>query len=206
MAATQPSLDPIPEGTYVVDKRIVDLTFWAAGMAYVASLLALGILPMIAGGTVANRHNGWGQFFDYIQLFSITVPPLIVLFGLYRAREDMRDAIAGAAITAFIVILGEAVILGIGDAQVTSDGQVAQVVSSLRATAVTNFMALVGSISLFYFGSEAVIRYGDARAREADSNAKAAKSNAVQAQAEAATAALTPAAAPAAPAGEPKSD
>ena len=54
-------------------------------------------------------------------------------------------------------------------------------IMALMGTAVASFMALVGSISLFYFGSEAVIRYGDARAREADAKADTSKANAATA-------------------------
>jgi CBS domain containing-hemolysin-like protein len=152
-----------------VDRRVVDRTFLFAGLAYVIALILLAfgeILVARAGGD----QKEWQRVLDYIQLWSISVPPIIVLFGLYRARDDMRDAVAGATITAFIVILCEAVTLNLGKAIAEPN--------SLREAAITNFMALVVSISLFYFGSEAVIRYGDARAREADAKAEKAKAEA----------------------------
>jgi hypothetical protein len=115
---------------------------------------------------VAIQHEGYGRLLEYVQLLSLTLPPLIVLFGLYRARDDLRDAIAGATITAFIVFLGEATLLNLGSTTSAA--------ASLRSTVLTSFLALVGSITLFYFGSEAVIHYGDAKVKEAEA-AKAAQ-------------------------------
>ena len=165
---------PPPTGRPPVDRAIVRRTFLWSLLAYMipTGLVALGPLLISVTGGPPTKIEEIGpplaSILVYLQLWSVAIPPLIVLFGLYRARDDMRDAIAGATITAFIVLLSEALLLNLGEASgVTGD---------LRTTMVTSFTALVGSITLFYFGSEAVIHYSDSRA--ADAKAAIAKADA----------------------------
>jgi hypothetical protein len=167
--------------------RVVGRTFRWALLAFLipTGLVALGPLCVyLTGGgptTIDQIGPPLASILVYLQLWSISIPPLIVLFGLYQARDDMRDAVAGATMTAFIVILSEAILLNLGDQTGAFE--------SLRATMLTSFTALVGSITLFYFGSEAVIHYSDARA--ADAKAATAKVEAEHASKEAEAAATT---------------
>jgi hypothetical protein len=162
---------PPPTGRPPVDTSIVRRTFLWALIAYVVptGLVALGPLLISGLGGPPTRIDDigppWASILQYLLLWSVSIPPLIVLFGLYRARDDMRDAVAGATITAFIVILSETIFLNLGEVSEATD--------NLRTTMVTNFTFLVGSVTLFYFGSEALIHYSDARA--ADAKAATAK-------------------------------
>ena len=89
---------------------------------------------------------------DYLLLYCIAVPSFVAFFGLYRIRLDIRDAIAGGFVVAFFCILFLSVNLNIGNTLAGS--------GSIRQLALSNFMTLVGTIVVFYFGSEAAIRIG----------------------------------------------
>lgn len=89
---------------------------------------------------------------DYLLLWSIALPSFVAFFGFYRIRTDMRDAIAGGFVISFFCILFLSVDLNIGNFGSSA--------GSLRQLALSNFMALVGTIVVFYFGSEAAIRVG----------------------------------------------
>jgi hypothetical protein len=98
----------------------------------------------------------------YAQLWSIAIPALVAFFGFYGVRSDMRDAIAGSFVIAFLVVLAEAVLLNVGAFEKGA--------GTLREAVVTNFMTLVATVVAFYVGSEAAIkvgnRYADAKIEE----------------------------------------
>ena len=89
---------------------------------------------------------------DYLLLWAVAVPTFIAFFGLYPLRQDLRDAIAGSFVVAFLVILCLASGLRLGDTPI-HDG-------SIRSIVLSNFMTLVGAVVAFYLGSEAAIRVG----------------------------------------------
>lgn len=122
------------------------------------AILVLG--TFVAGSVVlalnipAPREGPFNEPLDriliYVQLGTIVVPTLIAFFGFYLAREEMRDAIAGSFLISFILILAESLILSLGLFG-TEPG-------SVREIFITNYLNLTGTIALFYFGSEAVIK------------------------------------------------
>lgn len=111
--------------------------------------------------SLAEGKGIWGPVANYLQLWSIIVPALLAFFAFYLARTDMRDAIAGSFVVVFLIVLVETVVLRLGDFS-TTDG-------TIRGLVLSNFVTLVGTIVIFYFGSEAAIRVGlkyvDARVR-----------------------------------------
>jgi hypothetical protein len=110
----------------------------------------LDALPQLDPNKASVEYRQWQTFAAYVLLGSFVLPSLIAFFGFYRARGEMRDAIAGAFLIAFMVILTEGTILNLGE--------VAPGAGTLRETLITNFMGLLGTIALFYFGSEALIQ------------------------------------------------
>jgi hypothetical protein len=149
--------------TVVVRGRSVDSgAVRTTGWLILLTVFGLGILEMvlqidldgygrpIEGDPNFIAYQQWRNVAVYVQLASILLPALIAFFGFHRARSEMRDAIAGSFLVFFIVILSQSVLLNLG----VSENQE----GTLREVLVTNFMALVGTIGLFYFSSEAVIR------------------------------------------------
>lgn len=131
-----------------LDRGIV---LWTAVLV-IATLVIGGIILAL---NIPNPRDG--QFNEpldrklvYVQLGTIVLPTLIAFFGFYLAREEMRDAIAGAFLVSFLLILSESLILSLG--LFGSDP------GSVREIFITNYLNLTGTIALFYFGSEAVIR------------------------------------------------
>jgi hypothetical protein len=94
---------------------------------------------------------------DYLLVWSIAVPSFVAFFGLYKLRREIRDAIAGGFVVGFLCILCLSVVLNIGN---TPAGA-----GSIRQLAIGNFMTLVGTIVVFYFGSEAAIQIGESFAK-----------------------------------------
>jgi hypothetical protein len=99
-----------------------------------------------------------GRVSDYLLLWSIAIPSFVAFFGLYRIRRDIRDAIAGGFVICFFCILILSLSLNLGNAKAGT--------GSIRQLAISNFMTLVGTIVVFYFGSEAAIRVGESFVRE----------------------------------------
>jgi hypothetical protein len=87
---------------------------------------------------------------DYVQLASFIIPAFVAFFGFYVVRGDMRDAIAGSFFVAFIVILTQGMLFNLGLSETAK--------SDLRGDLVEAFIDLLGTVILFYFGSEAIIQ------------------------------------------------
>jgi len=141
-------------------------------LAFFVTTLLLVLVPAVLEYPTASYPDSHGhadleaalsdRISLYVQLWSIALPALIAFFGFYAVRDDMRDAIAGSFVIAFLVVFVEAVLLSLGAFQ-NSTG-------SLREVVVNNFMTLVGTVVAFYVGSEAAIkignRYADAKVEE----------------------------------------
>ncbi len=152
-----------------LDTRIVWRTSVAVIVLY---LVLLGIRAIMIN---PDRIELIERVAAYLQLGSFIFPTLVAFFGLYLARADMRDGVAGAFVVAFFLILVESVVLNIGTFTNPED--------SIRSVALENFMTLVGTIVVFFFGSEAAIRiggqYAEAKGKaaevQADATVKAAQ-------------------------------
>lgn len=129
-----------------LDTRIVGKTSLGVGLVYLGFLIPRALMTNPDDLLLIERLGA------YLQLGSFIFPTLVAFFGLYLARGDMRDGIAGAFVVAFFLILIESIILNLGTFESTE--------GSVRNVALTNFMTLVGTIVVFFFGSEAAIRIG----------------------------------------------
>ncbi len=146
-----------------VDTGIVLRTSLAVIVVYLVPLVIRALLVNPERIALIDRVGA------YLQLASFIFPTLVAFFGFYLARADMRDGVAGAFVVAFFLILVEAVVLNIGTF-INEEG-------SIRSVALENFMTLVGTIVVFFFGSEAAIRiggqYAEAKGRAAEAQADA---------------------------------
>lgn len=147
-----------------LDTGIVWRTTLAVSLVYLVILAVRAVMINPDDVALIDRVGA------YLQLASFVFPTLVAFFGLYLARADMRDGVAGAFVVAFFLILAESITLNIGTFT-TEEG-------SIRTVAIQNFMTLVGTIVVFFFGSEAAIRIGGQYA-EAKENAAVAQADAV---------------------------